>query len=255
MDWQYSPMKNSRLGTSPPRIVTSSSSCKGVFTTMGHLTHVLTSPRAEQKVGHATALTNILGPSAAKPCNYTYPFQTVGEFINFCQILTRWGEAGVYGFLPHLNSQPSAQILLLSITTKARQQMAFTQFQVCHIPLACCFESLMRPVGPIPDAFLVQYRLITKHVRVIQLLGRGPLTGFIQDMVPSCAIHRDMSRRKPKDRVAELPCSDCGGRWWSAFSSLSTSNLSTIIRTTRMLLIQSTAPRFQLTVPPCLTPT
>ena len=133
--------------------------------------------RAEQEVGHASALTNILGPNAAKPCNYTYPFQTVGEFINFCQVLTRWGEAGVYGFLPHLDSRPSAQILLQSITTEARQQMAFTQFQVCP-SLTCCFENLTRPVGSIPDAFLVQYRLVTKHVRVFHLLDRAPLTGY-----------------------------------------------------------------------------
>ena len=134
--------------------------------------------RAEQEVGHATALTNILGPNAAKPCNYTYPFQNVGEFINFCQVLTRWGEAGVYGFLPHLDSRPSAQILLQSITTEARQQMAFTQFQVCHSSLTCCFETLTSSVGSIPNAFLVQYRLITKHVRVILLLDCVPLTGY-----------------------------------------------------------------------------
>lgn len=97
--------------------------------------------RAEQEIGHATALTNILGPYAAKPCNYTYPFQTVGEFINFSQALTRWGEAGVYGFLPHLDSRPSAQILLQSITTEARQQMAFAQFQVCHSSLILLFQN------------------------------------------------------------------------------------------------------------------
>jgi len=213
MDWRSFPTKNSRLGTSPPRIVSSFSSCKGVFATIDHLTHVFTSPRAEQEVGHATALTNILGSNAAKPCNYTYPFHTVGEFINFCQVLTRWGEAGVYGFLPHLDSRPSAQILLQSITTEARQQMAFTQLQVCHISLACCFESLTRPVGSIPDALLVQHRVVTKHVRVIHPLDHGSLTSLIQDMDPSCAIHRIMSRRKPKDRVAELPCFDCDGRW------------------------------------------
>lgn len=59
---------------------------------------------ADQEVGHATMLTNILGrerlrhfhpepylmppffsATAAKPCNYTYPFTTVREFVDFCQ--------------------------------------------------------------------------------------------------------------------------------------------------------------------------
>ncbi|CDO72486.1 hypothetical protein BN946_scf184980.g27 [Trametes cinnabarina] len=35
---------------------------------------------ADQEVGHASLLSNILGPdSAAKQCNYTYPFQTVHD--------------------------------------------------------------------------------------------------------------------------------------------------------------------------------
>ncbi|KAJ7575501.1 Rds1 protein [Mycena floridula] len=84
---------------------------------------------ADQEVGHATMLTNILGPTAAKPCNYTYPFTTVREFVDFCQKLTRFGESGVYGFLEHLDSRPSAELLLQSITTEARQQMIFRQFE------------------------------------------------------------------------------------------------------------------------------
>lgn len=86
---------------------------------------------AEQEIGHARALGNLLGGPdvASKPCDYTYPFQTVREFVDFCQKLTRWGESGVYGFLPHLDSRPSAQILLQSITTEARQQMIFRQFE------------------------------------------------------------------------------------------------------------------------------
>ncbi|ESK88351.1 stress response protein [Moniliophthora roreri MCA 2997] len=84
---------------------------------------------AEQEVGHATALSNILGPNAAKPCNYSYPFTDVRSFVDFCQKLTRWGESGVYGFLEHLDSRPAANILLQSITTEARQQMAFRQFE------------------------------------------------------------------------------------------------------------------------------
>ncbi|KAJ7084868.1 Rds1 protein [Mycena belliarum] len=84
---------------------------------------------ADQEVGHATMLTNILGPTAAKPCNYTYPFTTVRGFVDFCQKLTRFGESGVYGFLEHLDSRAAAELLLQSITTEARQQMIFRQFE------------------------------------------------------------------------------------------------------------------------------
>ncbi|KAG8782148.1 hypothetical protein FRC12_021174 [Ceratobasidium sp. 428] len=97
---------------------------------------------AEQEVGHARALGNLLGgpDNASKSCQYTYPFDTVGEFVDFCQKLTRWGESGVYGFLPHLDSRPSAQILLQSITTEARQQMIFRQFEGLF-PMAVWFET------------------------------------------------------------------------------------------------------------------
>lgn len=96
---------------------------------------------ADQEVGHAIALTNILGPDiAAKQCIYQYPFTTVHEFILFCQLLTRWGESGVYGFLPHLDSRPSAQILLQSITTEARQQLIFRQFEGLF-PMPVWFET------------------------------------------------------------------------------------------------------------------
>ncbi|KAF8650304.1 hypothetical protein AX16_005312 [Volvariella volvacea WC 439] len=84
---------------------------------------------AEQEVGHATLISNMLGPRAAKPCTYRYPFKTVRGFVDFCQKLTRWGESGVYGFLEHLNSRAAATLLLQSITTEARQQMIFRQFE------------------------------------------------------------------------------------------------------------------------------
>ncbi|KAI0630097.1 Rds1 protein [Trametes polyzona] len=85
---------------------------------------------ADQEVGHATLISNILGPeSAPKQCNYTYPFESVRDFVDFCQKLTRFGESGVYGFLEHLNSRPAATLLLESITTEARQQMIFRQFE------------------------------------------------------------------------------------------------------------------------------
>ncbi|PFH57723.1 hypothetical protein XA68_14651 [Ophiocordyceps unilateralis] len=82
---------------------------------------------ADQEIGHATVLTNMLGPQAPKQCTYNYPVSNVPEFVDFNQKLTRWGEAGVYGFLPHLNSGPAAQLLLQSITVEARQQMIFRQ--------------------------------------------------------------------------------------------------------------------------------
>ncbi|KAH7053512.1 protein rds1 [Linnemannia elongata] len=84
---------------------------------------------AEQEVGHATNVYNMLGPAAAKPCQYKYPFKTVREFITFSKQLTRVGEAGVLGFIEHLNSRPSAQLLLQTVTVEARQQMVFRQFE------------------------------------------------------------------------------------------------------------------------------
>ena len=83
---------------------------------------------ADQEVGHATVVANMLGPQAPKQCTYNYPVSNVPEYIDFNQKLTRWGEAGVYGFLPHLNSGPAAQLLLQSITVEARQQLIFRQF-------------------------------------------------------------------------------------------------------------------------------
>ncbi|WWD22783.1 hypothetical protein CI109_107276 [Kwoniella shandongensis] len=98
---------------------------------------------ANQEVGHAELLTNILssnGRTPAKQCTYKYDFDTVRDFVNFCQRLTRWGESGVYGFLPHLDSRPSAQLLLQSISTEARQQMIFRQFSGAH-PMPVFFET------------------------------------------------------------------------------------------------------------------
>ncbi|KAH9895085.1 Rds1 protein [Cubamyces lactineus] len=85
---------------------------------------------ADQEVGHATLISNMLGQDkAAKQCSYSYPFQSVRDFVDFCQKLTRFGESGVYGFLEHLNARDSATLLLESITTEARQQMIFRQFE------------------------------------------------------------------------------------------------------------------------------
>jgi len=84
---------------------------------------------AQQEIGHAALISNMLGPHAPKQCEYQYPFTNVAEFIDFCQKLTRFGEAGVYGFLEHLDSRAAAQMVLQSITTEARQQMIFRQFE------------------------------------------------------------------------------------------------------------------------------
>ncbi|GIJ86182.1 hypothetical protein Asppvi_005064 [Aspergillus pseudoviridinutans] len=94
---------------------------------------------ADQEVGHATMLTNILGAQAPRQCVYNYPYATVHEFIDFCQKLTRFGEAGVYGFLPHLDSREAAGLLTQSITTEARQQLIFRQFEGLF-PMPVWFE-------------------------------------------------------------------------------------------------------------------
>ncbi|GAA6009446.1 hypothetical protein JCM11491_003559 [Sporobolomyces phaffii] len=85
---------------------------------------------AVQEIGHSILISNMLGVDrSAKMCTYQYPYKTVKEFLTFCQLLTRFGEAGVYGFLNQLDSRPAAQLLLQSITTEARQQMVFRQLQ------------------------------------------------------------------------------------------------------------------------------
>ncbi|KAI1841429.1 hypothetical protein JX265_001503 [Neoarthrinium moseri] len=94
---------------------------------------------ADQEAGHATLLTNILGAQAPVQCTYNYPVTNVQEYIDFSQKLTRFGESGVYGFLPHLDSRESAQLLLQSITTEARQQMIFRQFEGLF-PMPVWFE-------------------------------------------------------------------------------------------------------------------
>ncbi|KAK5626737.1 hypothetical protein RRF57_002452 [Xylaria bambusicola] len=95
---------------------------------------------AEQEVGHATLLSNMLGPQAPVQCTYNYPSMNLQEYIDFSQKLTRWGESGVYGFLNHLDSRESAQLLLQSISTEARQQLIFRQFEGLF-PMPVWFET------------------------------------------------------------------------------------------------------------------
>ncbi|KAF7544113.1 hypothetical protein G7046_g9857 [Stylonectria norvegica] len=94
---------------------------------------------ADQEVGHATLLTNMLGAEAPVQCTYNYPVGTLAEYIDFNQKLTRWGESGVYGFLNHLNNGAVGQLLLQSISTEARQQMIFRQFEGLF-PMPVWFE-------------------------------------------------------------------------------------------------------------------
>lgn len=82
---------------------------------------------ANQEVGHATLLTNMLGEAAPKQCVYNYPYTTVREWLDFNQRVTRWGESGVWGFLSHLDSREVSQMLSQSVAIEARQQMAFRQ--------------------------------------------------------------------------------------------------------------------------------
>lgn len=44
---------------------------------------------AQQEVSHAKLLSNIIvagGRTASKQCQYKYDFQTVRDFVNFCQV-------------------------------------------------------------------------------------------------------------------------------------------------------------------------
>lgn len=95
---------------------------------------------AQQEIGHAQVLSNLLGAKAPKLCEYEYPFKTVREALLFSEELTRWGESGVYGFLPSLDNRANAQILLQSITTEARQQYTFRQW-LGSFPVPVWFET------------------------------------------------------------------------------------------------------------------
>lgn len=95
---------------------------------------------AQQEQGHATLLTNMLGETAAPQCTYNYPFTNVREWLDYMQILTRYGESGVWGFINHLDSREVGQLLAQSIATEARQQMIFRQMSGLH-PMPVWFET------------------------------------------------------------------------------------------------------------------
>ncbi|KAI9661187.1 MAG: hypothetical protein M1821_009514 [Bathelium mastoideum] len=95
---------------------------------------------ADQESGHATLLTNMLGETAPPQCTYNYPFTTVREWLDFNQILTRYGESGVWGFINHLDSREVGQLLAQSIATEARQQMILRQLSGLF-PMPVWFEA------------------------------------------------------------------------------------------------------------------
>ncbi|KAL4876983.1 hypothetical protein BJY04DRAFT_199086 [Aspergillus karnatakaensis] len=95
---------------------------------------------AEQEIGHATLLSNMLGEAAPKMCVYNYPYTTVREWIDFMQRVTRYGESGVWGFLSHLDSREVSQMLSQSIAIEARQQMVFRQM-LGLAPMPVWFEN------------------------------------------------------------------------------------------------------------------
>ncbi|KAK5137551.1 hypothetical protein LTR08_008531 [Meristemomyces frigidus] len=95
---------------------------------------------AQQEEGHATLLTNMLGETAPPQCTYNHPYTNVREFVDYNQIITRWGESGVWGFINHLDSREVGQLLAQSIATEARQQMAFRQMSGLF-PMPVWFET------------------------------------------------------------------------------------------------------------------
>ncbi|TIB91270.1 Rds1 protein [Wallemia mellicola] len=86
---------------------------------------------AEQEVGHAILINNMLAGAGktSQQCQYKYPYKSVKEALSFAEFVTRFGEAGVYGFLPHLKNRAVAQNLLQSITTEAKQEVAMAQME------------------------------------------------------------------------------------------------------------------------------
>ncbi|EKM54235.1 uncharacterized protein PHACADRAFT_162619 [Phanerochaete carnosa HHB-10118-sp] len=84
----------------------------------------------DQEIGHTQLLTNFLSPqNASTTCNYSHPFTTVQEFIDFSTRITRLGESGTFGVLEHLDSRASASLLLEAISTEI-----LTYFQFWFTP-------------------------------------------------------------------------------------------------------------------------
>lgn len=74
---------------------------------------------AQQLLGHATVMSNMLGPEAPVQCSYNYPVSNLQEYIDFGREMLRSAESAMYGFLNHLNSRAMGQLLLQSVATGA----------------------------------------------------------------------------------------------------------------------------------------
>jgi len=194
---------------------------------------------ANQEIGHAELLTNIIhngGRAAPLQCKYKYDFDTVRDFVNFCQRLTRWGESGVYGFLPHLDSRDSAQLLLQSITTEARQQMIFRQFSGAH-PMPVWFESGISQAmsWTLLSRYLIECPAENPRIEfpIFPLLSVTNEPNLLQDGYNAAITHNRTSLSQPGDRI-ELS-------WESAGKTVSYNNS---YNTSIGGLINSTQPSF-----------
>ena len=104
--------------------------------------------------------------------------------------LTRFGESGVYGFLEHLDSRAAAELLLQSITTEARQQMIFRQFEGLF-PM---------PVRAPPRSPIMQFSLTSLGIDLVHTRNHT-----IHGLDVALALHRQLPSRKSAHRLSKLP--------------------------------------------------
>lgn len=134
---------------------------------------------AQQEEGHATLLSNMLGETAAPQCTYNFPYSNVREFVDFNQILTRFGESGESESFSICVKQHANCILkrCMGLYQSSRLSRSW--------PVACavdCYGSetrddLSTDVRPAPDARLVRDR----HSTVVGL----DLPGTVHQFLPS----------------------------------------------------------------------
>lgn len=152
-----------------------------------------------------------------------YPYTNVKEFILFSQLLTRWGEAGVYGFLGQLDSRPASQILLQSITTEARQQMSMRQ---------------MQGLPAVPEWFEVRRFLrsrLQRHLLILlNLASRRPVS-------PSPTLG-PFSPSTSRAALPTTPASSGPGELFSLSSTFPSPSLPTVFFPSRLLPFPSTPP-------------
>lgn len=187
---------------------------------------------AQQEVGHATLISNILGAEAPQQCAYDYPYTNVNEFLDFCQKLTRFGEAGVYGFLAHLDSREAATLLTQSVTTEARQQLIFRQFQGLF-PLPVWFEvgipqswawTLLAPyISSCPSN---QTRLVWQNFPALRILNQPSVATAGKTGGNSTGLNNTISSgtnvvKSPNGSSGSNSSSDCGATVTSDIGALS----------------------------------